>query len=98
LSGRHAHFRLALEEADPIVRTWRQGDRIALPGLDGHKKLSDLFIDRKVPRAERTGIPLVVASDGSIAWVTGLAVGEPWRATGDEEFVLCCTIEPTRGG
>lgn len=94
LSGRHAHFRPELVTAGPVVRTWRPGDRIALPGLGGHKKLSDLFIDRKVPRAERAQVPLVAADDGTIAWIVGLAVGEPWRARGDETVVLCCTIRP----
>jgi tRNA(Ile)-lysidine synthase len=82
----------ALAEAGPYVRTWQRGDRIALPGLGGHKKLSDFFIDRKVPRAERAGVPLLVAGD-SIAWIVGHAVGEPYRATGEEATVLCCTAE-----
>ena len=94
LSGLHAHLVAHLAEAKPVVRTWRTGDRIALPGLGGRKKLSDLFIDRKVPRRHRWLVPLVVADDGTIAWVAGLAVGEPWRARGHEENVLCCTIVP----
>jgi tRNA(Ile)-lysidine synthase len=91
LGGCHAHFTLALNEAEPIVRTWRPGDRIALPGLGGHKKLSDLFIDRKVPRAQRPMVPVLVAGD-VVAWVVGHAVGEPYRATGVEPTVLCCTV------
>jgi tRNA(Ile)-lysidine synthase len=60
--------------------------------LDGHKKLSDFFIDRKVPRAERPSVPLLVAGD-TIAWIVGHAVGEPYRATGGAPTVLCCTAE-----
>lgn len=93
LSGRHAHFMPALAQAAPVLRTWRRGDRIALPGLGGHKKLSDFFIDRKVPRAERASVPLVVAGE-VVVWVVGYAVGEPYRAAGDEAEVLCCTASP----
>jgi tRNA(Ile)-lysidine synthetase-like protein len=92
LTGLHAHFVPALAGAAPHLRTWRRGDRIALPGLGGRKKLSDFFIDRKVPRAERDGVPLLVAGD-TIAWIVGHAVGEPYRATGAEPTVLCCTAE-----
>lgn len=93
LSGRHAHFTPALAQAAPLLRTWRRGDRIALPGLGGRKKLSDFFIDRKVPRAERARVPLLVAGD-AVVWVVGHAAGAPYRASGDEPVVLCCTASP----
>jgi tRNA(Ile)-lysidine synthase len=49
-------------------------------GLDGTKSLQDLFTDRKIPRAQRRTLPVVV-SDGEIAWVPGVAIGERFRAT-----------------
>jgi tRNA(Ile)-lysidine synthase len=61
------------------VRPWRPGDRIRPAGLGGTKTLQDLFTDRKVPRAQRAGTP-VVEADGQIAWVAGLAVDERFRA------------------
>ena len=73
----------------PLVRSWREGDRIRPPGLDGSKSLQDLFTDRKVPRALRHVLPVVEAG-GEIAWVAGVAVGERFRAstgTSDERVV-----------
>ena len=35
--------------------------------------------------------PVLVAGD-VVAWVVGHAVGEPYRATGVEPTVLCCTV------
>jgi tRNA(Ile)-lysidine synthase len=62
------------------VRAWRPGDRMRPAGLGGTKSLQDLFTDRKVPRAHRHALPVVV-SDGEIAWIPGVATGERFRAT-----------------
>lgn len=62
------------------VRGWRPGDRVRPLGLVGTRKVQDVFVDRKAPRALRHTIPIVVGARG-IAWVTGLCVGEPYRAT-----------------
>ncbi len=63
-----------------LVRPWRVGDRMAPAGLRGTKSLSDLFTDRRVPRARRGSIPIVEAQ-GRIAWVPGVATGEGFHAT-----------------
>jgi tRNA(Ile)-lysidine synthase len=63
------------------IRGWRDGDRMQPLGLAGHKKLQDLFVDRKVPRDERRLVPVVLDARGRIAWVPGLAVGEAFRVT-----------------
>jgi tRNA(Ile)-lysidine synthase len=62
------------------VRGWRDGDRISPLGMDGTKSLQDLFVDRKVPRALRGDLPVVV-SDSEIAWVAGVAVSEAFKVT-----------------
>ena len=41
------------------VRAWRPGDRVRPLGLGGTRKVQDIFVDRKVPRALRGRIPLV---------------------------------------
>ena len=51
-------------------------------GLGGSRSLQDLFTDRRVPRERRPLTPVVV-SGGEIAWVPGVATGEPFRVTGD---------------
>ncbi|MDA0169905.1 tRNA lysidine(34) synthetase TilS [Solirubrobacter taibaiensis] len=69
--------------SDLEVRAWRAGDRMRPLGLDGTKSLQDLFTDRKVPRAERHRLPVVVSGE-EIAWVPGVATGERFRARGGE--------------
>ena len=62
------------------VRAWHAGDRMRPAGVGGSKTLQDLFTDRKVPRAARARVP-VVLSGGEIAWVAGVATGEAFGAT-----------------
>jgi tRNA(Ile)-lysidine synthase len=62
------------------ARPWRPGDRMRPLGLGGSRSLQDLFTDRKVPRARRHELP-VVLSGGEIAWVPGVATGERFRVT-----------------
>jgi tRNA(Ile)-lysidine synthase len=56
------------------VRTRRSGDRLA----GRRKKVQDLFVDAKVPRAERDGWPLVVSGDEVVA-VPGIAEAPGWE-------------------
>jgi tRNA(Ile)-lysidine synthase len=52
---------------DAVVRARRPGDRIRPPGMAGSKKLQDYYVDRKVPRRERDGAP-VVAAGREVYW------------------------------
>jgi tRNA(Ile)-lysidine synthase len=63
------------------VRAWRPGDRMAPLGLGGTRTLSDLFVDRRVPRERRRSLPVVEAA-GEIAWVPEVAMGDRFRVTG----------------
>ncbi len=53
-----------------ILRRPQAGDRFRPLGLAGSKKLQDLFVDEKVPRALRAHLP-VLASPQGILWVAG---------------------------
>ena len=68
------------------VRAWQHGDRMRPAGLGGSKSLQDIFTDRKVPRELRRSLP-VVEVDGEIAWVAGVAVGDRFKAIGDDPAV-----------
>jgi len=56
------------------------GDRMQPLGMTGSKKVSDLFIDEKVPKAERDGTPVVRNGD-EIVWVAGVRMSEPYKVT-----------------
>ncbi len=61
------------------VRSRLPGDRLTPLGAPGRRSLQDLFVDRKVPRAERETVPVVVDAGGHIVWVAPLAVAERCR-------------------
>jgi tRNA(Ile)-lysidine synthase len=63
------------------VRAWRPGDRMRPLGAGGSRSLQDLFGDRKLPRARRARVPVVVSA-GEIAWIPGVATGERFAVTG----------------
>lgn len=60
------------------VRNRRPGDRIRSLGAPGMRRLKELLIDHKVPRAERDSLPLVLM-DGVVAWVPGVTIGDRYR-------------------
>jgi tRNA(Ile)-lysidine synthase len=72
---------LAIPRDGYDLRTWRAGDRMRPARLKGRsRKLSDLYIDAKVPRAVRAiARVLVRRSDAVIVWAEhlGAAFGEP---------------------
>ena len=69
------------------VRSRLPGDRLHPLGLDGTKKLQDLFVDRKVRRAQRDFVPLVVGAHG-IIWVVGITLTEQARlSSGSSEAI-----------
>ena len=70
------------------VRNWRPGDRFRPLGLGGRKKLQDFFVDRKVPRARRGSVPLVVDARLGIVWVAGYGVAEAVRVIDSDEGVI----------
>ncbi|GAB4204090.1 MAG: tRNA lysidine(34) synthetase TilS [Roseiflexaceae bacterium] len=67
------------------VRRRLPGDRIDLG--NGSKRLQDLFVDARVPRALRDAWPVVVSGD-AVVWVVGLRVGARFRATAGSQQIL----------
>lgn len=69
------------------LRNLRPGDRLDLPG--GTRKLSDVLVDRKVPRGQRRRLVLVLRR-GEIVWIPGV-----WHKDGvvalDEEGTAALT-------
>lgn len=54
------------------VRTRKSGDSMEVKGLNGHKKIKDIFIDEKIPIEERNEWPIVIDSLGNIVWLPGI--------------------------
>ncbi|MCL5965826.1 MAG: tRNA lysidine(34) synthetase TilS [Deltaproteobacteria bacterium] len=92
-SGAGLRLRTKMEAAayfDPEALAWpvrvrplRAGDRIFPFGMDGEKKVKEVLIDRKVPRTERWGRPVVCDGRGRIIWIPGV-IRSAWAPVGRE--------------
>ena len=71
-----------------IVRNRRPGDAFRPLGLNGRKKLQDLFVDAKIDRFSREITPVIVDSAGQIVWVAGHALAEEFRVTDATKYVV----------
>ncbi|AWB42828.1 tRNA lysidine(34) synthetase TilS [Paenibacillus sp. CAA11] len=67
----------ALFDADELifpltVRSRQPGDAMRIMGLNGSKKVKDIFIDEKIPPSLRSRCPLVTDAAGRILWIPGI--------------------------
>jgi len=76
------------------VRNRRPGDRFHPVGLGGRqKKLQDFFVDRKVARATRDAVPIVVDDADRIVWVAGYGIDAEFRVTDPTQAVLILRLK-----
>ena len=80
-----------------FVRNRRPGDRFRPEGAPGIQKLQDFLVNRKVARAERDSVPLVVDELDRILWVAGHAVSEEFRVTKATEPVIVLRLKLVGG-
>jgi tRNA(Ile)-lysidine synthase len=62
------------------VRSWKEGDSFVPLGMKHRKKVSDFFVDLKIPRSEKMRIP-IVESGGNIVWVAGCRIDDRFKIT-----------------
>jgi tRNA(Ile)-lysidine synthase len=79
-----------------VVRSRRPGDRL-LTSPVGHRKLQDVLVDRKVPRAERDRVPIVVDAHDRIVWVAGVVVDREFRVTDPAQAVVVLRLKGVGG-
>ncbi len=54
------------------IRGVLPGDKMKIKNLNGSKKISDIFIDSKVPKDKRSTYPILVDSQNTVLWVPNL--------------------------
>ena len=70
-----------------VVRNFAPGDRVSPLGMEGSRKLHDIFVDRKLPRSRRMTFP-VVTLEGRVAWLPGMVRGRVALVTEETSRVL----------
>ena len=66
------HISSSEVELPLYVRNKKDGDIIELKGMNGKRKVSDIFIDNKINKLERNSYPVVVDSNDIIIWIPKL--------------------------
>ncbi len=72
------------------LRNKKDGDYIELFGLQGKKKVKDIFIEKKIPNSIRNTYPLLVDSDDNILWIPFLKKSK-YNSKKDEFYDIILT-------
>jgi tRNA(Ile)-lysidine synthase len=86
-----AVFDIALLPDKLTVRNFRNGDRFRPLGMAGHKKVKELFIEKKTPRSIRSKLPLLTMGE-EILWIPGYGRSEFGRIGRETKEVLHVTV------
>ena len=70
------------------VRSWKIGDSFYPLGMEGRKKLSDFFINKKISLFEKENIPILVNGNGDILWVANYRMDNRYKITANTKKVL----------
>ena len=54
------------------LRNRKNGDCISVLGLNGTKKIKDIFIEKKIPIEKRNNYPLLVDANDNILWIPNI--------------------------
>jgi tRNA(Ile)-lysidine synthase len=66
----------------PLVLRYRQdGDKFKPLGMKSFKKLSDFFVDEKVPLPQKSKVPLLINGNGELIWVAGMRQDERYKVS-----------------
>ena len=88
-----AYFDLQRLRLPLTLRNPETGDRMQPFGMTGSKKLSDIFIDRKVPEPRRGRVCVVEDAD-AILWLIGVTTAEKCRIAPETSRVVRISIQP----
>lgn len=73
------------------LRKWKEADWFVPLGMNGKKKLSDLFVDLKIPTNMKKNTYVLTSGD-SIVWVAGLRIDNRYKITDKTEWCYVITM------
>lgn len=77
-----------------LIRKWQQGDYFQPLGMTGFKKVSDFFIDEKIPVHEKENIWLL-CSGNKIVWIIGHRIDNRFKINTETKKILKIEIGST---
>jgi len=70
-----------------LIRKWKQGDYFQPLGMSGLKKLSDFFIDQKIPIHEKEN-SWILCSGKKIVWIMGYRLDDRFKVSPGTKEIL----------
>lgn len=70
-----------------FLRTWRDGDWFIPLGMKTKKKVSDFFVDEKIPLMQKRSVP-ILESDGTVVWICGRRLDDRFKITSATKNVV----------
>lgn len=77
-----------LAEGELVLRSWQDGDAFIPLGMKTKKKISDFFVDAKIPIYEKHHYPILETRGGEIVWVCGQRIDDRFKITDDTRRIL----------
>jgi tRNA(Ile)-lysidine synthase len=74
------------------VRSWIPGDRMSPIGMQGTRKIQDIFCDAKIPASRRELIPLFIV-DNEIVWIPGYRISRHYAMPDQSAKGLRITVD-----
>lgn len=91
-----AFFDLSSLPRELTVRNFRRGDRFQPLGMKGHKKVKDLFIEKRLSLSVRSRLPLILAAE-EILWIPGYARSDLAKILPETKEILRVKVLQQRG-
>jgi tRNA(Ile)-lysidine synthase len=85
-----------LGDAPLVLRSRRPGDVMQPTGLDGVKKVQDIFVDEKLPAAIRAEVPLLCRGN-EVVWMPGYRIAEACKVTDETQRLLVVRLKLRQG-
>lgn len=71
-----------------LLRSWTPGDYFYPLGMNGKKKVSDFFIEHKIPRHRKKYIGILENGNGDILWIAGMRLDDRYKITAETKKVF----------
>ena len=76
-----------------VVRKWQNGDKFIPLGMHMLKKVSDFFINEKVPVHIKHSTPILINGNGDIIWIAGMRQDNRYKLTTATKKVAIFELE-----
>lgn len=70
------------------IRNWQTGDYFYPLGMNHKQKLSDFFVQQKVPLHQKKQIPILINGNQEVVWIGGFRLDNRYKVHPDSKKVV----------